>query len=189
MKRYAVLFGMLALAALATSAGAQIPEPSGSYGLTAPGTFAVCLNPTTYAEEACSTSGVLVYPITFVEVGTITYSSGTFCESDYQVTAALPPSASPSSATLNAHTVGKLTSYDAATGTGTGEFTGYNGGSCIGASFDSRGATEVSSGTYQIVVTEGGKRNDVLITSLTNPTNSLGSVSLTATELRQTPHS
>jgi hypothetical protein len=191
MKRYAVLFGMLAVAALATSAGAQIPEPSGSYAVSVHGSFALCLNPS-FAAGECGASGVTAFPVSFEEVGTITYASGIGCESDYQVLAALPSSPAYTAAnivSLNAHVVVKITSYDAATGVGTASTTGYTGGSCNGASFDSSGATETSTGTIQIVVTEGGKRNEVLVTQDTGvPVSDLASVQLSGTDLKQTPH-
>jgi hypothetical protein len=188
MKRYTVSFGMLALAMLlANSAGAQIPEPSGQYSTTAHGSFAVCLNPANgYAEESCSANNALVYPITETLVGAGTIESGIYCENDYVVDADLPPNVTPSTVTLNEHAVGKVTSYDPATGIGTGSDTSYTGGSCNGTSFDSSGATEVSSSTFQFVVSEGGKRLDWNITQLTNPTNSLGSVSYTGTDVTQT---
>jgi hypothetical protein len=185
MKRYALLFGMLAVAALATSAGAQIPEPSGQYSIARHGSFAVCLNPTTYADEACSTSGVFVYPVTDIAVGSITYKSDTGCGTDTEIFSALPPSALPSS--LGPETVVvKVTNYSSTTGVGAASYTGYSGGSCIGASFNSSGATVIASGTLEFVVTEGGQRVEITFTQLTNPTNSLGSVSLFDTDLKQT---
>ena len=191
MKRYAVLFGMLAVAALATSAGAgaQIPEPSGQYSIARHGSLALCLNPAAnFAAESCSASGVLVYPVTDIAVGSITYASGSGCGTDTEIFSALPPSAMPS--ILNPETVVvKVTNYSSTTGIGTASYTGYSGGSCNGASFDSSGATEIASGTLQFVVTEGGKQVEITFTQLTNPTSSLGSVSLFDTDLKQTPHS
>jgi hypothetical protein len=186
MKRYALSFWMLVVAALATSAGAQIPGPTGQYSETAHGSFAVCLNPAKgYSEESCSANNALVYPITETLIGAGTIGSGIYCENDYVVDADLPPDVTPSSVTLNEHSVGKTTSYDSTTGTGTATFTDYTGGSCNGTSFDSSGATEVSSGTMQFIVSEGGKRENWNITQLTNPTNSLGSVSYTGTNVTQ----
>jgi hypothetical protein len=180
---------MLAVAALATSAGAQIPEPSGSYSISVHGSFALCLNPANnYAEESCSASNAVAYPLTSLITGTITWASGKGCENDYAVYTALPPTTTPHTVVLNAHTVAKITSYDAATGTGTALSTGYTGGSCHGADFDSSGATETSTGAVQFVLTEGGRRNDILVTQLTNSTNSIGGFSLSATDLKQTPH-
>ena len=187
MKRYASSFAMLALAGLvATSAGAQIPQQTGQYSETAHGSFAVCLNPAAgYTEESCSANNALVFPITETSIGAGTIESGIFCENNYAVDADLPPTVSPSTAALNEHTVGKTTSYDSTTGTGTATFTGYAGGSCRGTRFNASGATEISSGTMQFVVGEGGTRVDWNITQLTNPTNSLSSVSYTGTRLRQ----
>ncbi|MBV9481569.1 MAG: hypothetical protein JO249_12580 [Acidobacteria bacterium] len=195
MKRYAILFVMLlAVAAVAASADDEqgIPEPSGSYAVSVHGSFALCLNPSeNFAAGACGASGVTAYPVSFEEVGTITYASGIGCESVYQVLAALPSSpayTAPNIVSPNAHTVVKITSYDAATGVGTASFTGYTGGSCNGASFDSSGAIETATGTLQIVVTEGGKRNEVLVTQNTGvPVSDLASVQLSGTDLKQTP--
>ena len=171
---------------------AGIPEPSGSYAISAHGSFALCLNPSEdFAAGECGASGVTAYPVSFEEVGTITYASGIGCENDYQVLASLPSSPAYTAAnivSLNAHTAVKITSYDPATGTGTASITGYTGGSCIGASFDSSGATETSSGTVQIVVTEGGNRNEILVTQDTGvPVSDLASVQLSGTDLKQMP--
>ena len=171
MKRYALLFGMLAVAALATSAGAQsIPEPSGQYSIARHGSFAVCLNPTTFADESCSKSGVFVYPLTDIAVGSITYESGSGCGTDTEIFSALPPNATPSTPGPETVVV-KVTHYSSTTGIGTASYTGYSGGSCDGASFDSSGATEIASGTQQFVVTEGGKQVEITYTQLTNPTS------------------
>ncbi|MBV8773564.1 MAG: hypothetical protein JO166_14725 [Deltaproteobacteria bacterium] len=79
-----------------------------------------------------------------------------------------------------------MTKYDSTTGIGSASYTGYSGGSCNGTSFDSSGATEIGSATLQFVVTRGGRQIDITFTQLTNPTNSIGSVSLFDTDLRQT---
>jgi hypothetical protein len=68
---------------------------------------------------------------------------------------------------------------------GTASTTAYMGGSCHGADFDSSGATESSTGAIQFVLSEGRRHNDILVTQLTSPTNSIGSFSLSATDLKQ----
>jgi hypothetical protein len=136
-------------------------------------------------KESCSANNALVFPTIETSIGAGTIESGIFCENNYVVDAALTPDVTPSTVTLDEHTVGKTTSYDSTTGTGTATFTGYAGGSCSGTSFNSSGATEISSGTMQFVVGEGGRRVDWNITQLTNPSNSLSSVSYTGTRLRQ----
>jgi hypothetical protein len=82
----------------------------------------------------------------------------------------------------------EITNYDPTTGIGTKSFTRYSGGSCSGANFDSTGATEISFGTLSFVATDGGKREDEVVTQLeAYPTNYAGSVSLFVTEQKQTP--
>lgn len=184
---YAISFVVLALAAAAASAGEQaIPEPSGQYALSIHGSLALCLNPAeNFAPGVCGASGVTTFPLTDEEIGTVTYGSGIGCESYYQVLAALPPNTLPTIVTLNGHLVITITTYDRATGVGTISFIGYTGGSCNGASFDSSGATEASTGTIQFVVVNK-KHIEILVTQLTSPTNSIASPQISGTDLKQT---
>lgn len=181
----------LALAPLAWADGQGIPEPSGTYAISGHGSFALCLNPSeNFAAGACGASGVTAYPASFEQVGTITYASGMGCESDYQVLAALPSSPvygvlNTNIVSLNAHTVVTITNYDSTTGVGTASTIGYTGGSCNGATFDSSGATETSTGTIQIVVVSR-KRNEILVTQDTGvPVSDLANVQISGTDLRQ----
>jgi hypothetical protein len=129
-------------------------------------------------------SRALVARVSDIATGSITYSSGLDCGTDTEVFNSIPPSASLPM--LNPETIViKVTNYNSTTGIGT--YTAYSGGSCTGATFDSRGATEEVTGTLEFVVTEGGRQVNVAITQLQSPTNSLGSVSLFETHLKQTP--
>jgi hypothetical protein len=170
-----VPFGELASSALAQGSSTIPTPPPGNYSQTEHGSFAICLNPAKdYAEQACGQSGVQAFPLSSVIVGAVTTdASGNACASESEVDADIPPAGYQPTVTLNEHSTSKVTSYDSSTGFGSGSFTGYTGGSCNGASFDSSGATEISSGTFQFVVTENGKRVDYIITQLTNPTNSI----------------
>jgi hypothetical protein len=152
--RYTALPIMLATAILSQSAIAddggrgRIPLPTGQFSITTQGSLALCLNPSTFAEESCGTAGVLVYPITLTVAGVETRdATGNACATETQVSGALPPSASPSNINSKAHLVNNLLDYDAATGIGDNANTGYTGGTCVGANFDSTGATVVSTGT------------------------------------------
>lgn len=198
--RYAVLLVVLAAFAAVLSQKAiagkgednrgqgRIPLRAGQFSSTTQGSFALCLNPTTFALESCSTSGVLVIPQSHLENGvTNVDASGNSCATSTAVNSDLPVDVFPPSVITNLHSVNKLLNYNSMTGIGDGSFTGYTGGVCHGATFDSTGATEVSSGTFQIVVTDDGKRIDILTTGLTNPNGSIGSFSLSGTDLRQTP--
>jgi hypothetical protein len=182
---FALIFSQKAIAGKGNG-GQGIPIPSGQFSSTAQGSFAVCLNPTTFVEESCSTSGALVAPLTLLDNGVVTGDgSGNSCEAFTEVDTDFPPDASPPTVTTNEHSVSKELDYDSTTGTGDGSFTSYTGGSCNGASFDSTGATELSSGTFHFVVSRDGSRIDFLITKLTNPTSSLGDFGLSGTDLKQ----
>jgi hypothetical protein len=199
--RYAVLLVMLAVFAAVLSqkaiagkgaSGGQggtggIPLPAGQFSSTAQGSFAICLNSTTFALESCTTSGVLAIPQGYLATGAATQDNeGNSCAAFTQVVSDLPVDASPPSVTPNTHVTGKLLNYDSTTGTGDNSFIAYTGGTCNGVTFDSTGATEVSNGTSHFVVTDDGKRIDFLFTTLTNSTSSIGDFSLSGTDLRQT---
>jgi hypothetical protein len=163
-----------------------IPLPTGRYSSTVQGSLAICLNPNTFAEESCSTSGVLVVPLSVLDNGIITEDTqGNNCATVTEVDSNLPVDASPPTVTPNQHIVGKVLHYDSATGTGDGRFTTYIGGTCIGATFDSTGATRISSGTDHFVVSDGGERIDFILTKATNSADSIGDFSLSGTNLRQ----
>jgi hypothetical protein len=83
------------------------------------------------------------------------------------------------------NTVSTVTSYDPTTGTGDGNFTGYFGGKCNGATFNSTHALLITNGTYHFTVSNGRERFDFLLTSLTNPVGVIGSFSVSGTLLRQ----
>jgi len=193
MKRYAALSATTIFATILsqiTPAEAQsIPLPSGRYSFAIQGSVADCYNPTTNAPEACSTSGAVAVAYSVLQSGHILYDfSGNGCEEVTQVINSLPPNASPPIVSSTVTGTKKVTNYDSTTGIGTASFTRYSGGSCNGANFDSTGATEISFGTLQFVVTDGGKREDEVVTQLEGyPTNNAGSISLFVTEQKQTP--
>jgi hypothetical protein len=184
---FAAVLSQKAIAGKGESGGGGIPLPAGQFSSTLQGSFAICLNPTTFALESCSTSGVLAIPLSLLDNGAVTGdAAGNSCTTFTEVDSDLPVDASPPSVTANEHSVGTLLNYDSTTGTGDASFTGYTGGTCNGATFDSTGATEVSSGTFHFVVSEGGNRFDDVITKLTNGTGSIGDFSLSGAALRQT---
>jgi len=82
--------------------------------------------------------------------------------------------------------VSKFIDYDPNTGTGDVSSTGYVGGRCIGARFDSEDATKTSSGTAHVVLSNDGNRTDFIVTQVTNPTSSIGSFSISGFNLGQT---
>jgi hypothetical protein len=171
-----------------TNQGAMAKSPSvasplsGQYSELLQGSQAYCLDPTTFALEDCSTSGAIVAPVSYLANGSVTYAGDVGCKTHTVVVAAIPPTNAPV-VLENDTVVITVTSYDPTTRIGTTSFTGYEGGSCNGASFDKKGATESASGTAQFVVTQGGNQVNVIDTQDTNPTNSLMNASLSGIEL------
>jgi hypothetical protein len=188
MKRTAtiiVLLAGLAVVSILKTASAQdtsavnIPLKAGTVSTNSSGSIAICLNPNTFNEEPCTTKNVLAVPLTILNVGTVTGDGqGHGCQSVTAVVSNFPVDASPPDVTPNENTVIKITDYDPRTSTGDNTFTTYIGGHCVGAYFDKTGATLNSSGTGHFVVSENGNRVDGIVTSLTNPTNSIGDFSL-----------
>lgn len=165
----------------------KIPLVVGQFSFVAQGNVAICLNPATSTPESCRTSGVRVISAMGTDYGAVTWDNeGRSCASYTNVQSALPIGASPPSVTPNSHIVTELTDYDPTTGTGDNNFTVYVGGKCNGATFDSSGATEFSTGTEHFVVSDGGNRVDFILTTLTNSTDSIGGFSFVGTELKQT---
>ena len=179
-------FAVLQSRSAMAGGGGGIKLPSGNFSVVLQGSLAVCLNPSTFAEEACTTSGALVFPVTVLQTGALTIDDqGDFCGSPAEVDSALPPGTTPPSVATNLHSTGKLLDYDNTTGAGDSSFTAYAGGACNGSTFDSSGATQTASGTYHLVVAEDGKRMDLVVTQLTNPSNSVGTFSLSGTDRKQ----
>jgi len=182
-----------------SDAVAQIPFPAGQFSDTAHVYVALCVNPSTIADEPCSTSGAAVLADAALDNASLTLdSAGNGCATITEVDSFLPiassssisPSTlaaintSPPFVTTNSHGVFTLDDYDQTTGIGHRSFTVYFGGTCTGASFNSSGATKVNTGKQQFVVTNGGNRIDFVGLSFSNP--SFGSFSDSGTELRQT---
>jgi hypothetical protein len=165
--------------------GVKLSALSGTFTLRDSGSLAVCLNPTTFAPEDCTTKGVLIYPLTIVGTSVINRDSkGNICETASDVTAALPPNAQPSSPGTSI-SVGKLTDYDPTTGQGDYAITGYSGGKCNGSSFDSSGATKSDTATVHIQATSAD-RVDIFLSSYTAvPVSFIESFTLSGYELRQ----
>ena len=70
MKARCLLLLLILVSFTSQKALAQsFPLKAGTFSQTVTGSIAVCLNPTTFAEEACTTRGVLAAPITVLSVG------------------------------------------------------------------------------------------------------------------------
>jgi len=185
--RFLVLLLTLATLTGQKAFAQSFPLKAGTFSSTVTGSLAVCLNPTTFALEACTTKGVLVAPLTVLSVGRgVGDAKGNACSSVVETDSDFPVDASPPLVTKNEHVVAKLTTYDPTTGVGDGTSTTYTGGQCKGASFDSTGATVASTGTFHDVVSENGNRADLIVTSVSNSTKSVGDFSLYVVSRLQT---
>ena len=163
-----------------------LEELAGTYALTAQGSFFFCFTPTPpYPPAACGSPGSAGIPVGAVEIGDVTSdTAGNACATIKETLSQLPVTASPSSV-IEINVVSKVTSYDPITGTGDRSSTGYSGGKCKGATFDSTGATAGSSSTEHFAVSNNGKRINTVVTSLTNPDGSIGGFSISVTQVRE----
>jgi hypothetical protein len=154
------------------------PPPNGSYSTTLSGSFAVCLDPTSFQEESCSTSKAQAFPVTVVNNGTAVALNGTSCGSSVEVDSDFPVDISPPIVTTNETTTATVTDFNPNTDSGDESFTTYFGGSCNGSVIDTTGATQASTGTLHFVVSQKGTRLDSIVTALQDPNNSIGDFSL-----------
>jgi hypothetical protein len=171
---------------------APIPESAlaGTYTVTGGGSYAFCTGPApTFTEIPCSKfiEGVdFFWPQTLVSLGEVTWDTkGNYCSTLTQTSSDLPPGFSPPSVFTAAHNVASPTSYDPSTGVGDVSATGYTGGSCNGAVFNSKGATKTSTTSIHFVASDSGNRIDLLETKFQNPVGGIGAFSITATHLKR----
>jgi len=126
--RFLVLLLMLATLTSQKALAQNFPLKARTFSSTVTGSLAICLNPTTFALEACTTKGVLVAPLTVLSVGRgVGDAKGNACSSVVETDSDFPVDASPPLVTKNEHVVAKLTTYDPTTGVGDGTSTTYTG--------------------------------------------------------------
>ena len=162
-----------------------VEDLAGTYALTAQGSFFFCFTPTPpFPPAQCGSPGSTGVSVSAVEVGVSTSdAAGNSCATLTETLSELPVTASPSGVVV-INIVSRTTSYDPTTGTGDKSDTGYSGGQCHGATFDSTGATVGSSATEHFAVSKNGKQIDAIVTSLANPDGSIGGFSISVTQLR-----
>jgi hypothetical protein len=164
--------------------GIPLSSLAGTYVVTVHGSLALCTD-ANFQEAACSEDAKHVLPLTVAEVGVETIdSTGNACTSYVETLSDLPPDFSAPIVVNPAVVVSKTTKYDPTTGQGDTSVTGYNGGSCNGATFNSSGATLNHTATTHFVVVSD-KKLEVIVTSVTDPTNGIGDFSVTATAIRR----
>jgi hypothetical protein len=168
------------------SEGIPLAALAGKYSSTAHGSYALCLDPNNnFASISCTDKKAVAFPKTEVDVGNGTQDAeGNSCTTYTGTLSDQPPDVSPPVVVVF-HVVGKPKGYDPATGSGDGTFTSYTGGNCVGANFNSGGATIATTGTFHFVAGNDGKRTDFNLTSFTNPIGGIGDFSYYVTNLPQ----
>jgi hypothetical protein len=162
----------------------DIPLKAGSFSVHQEGSLTLCLKPDFSDVESCSAVGAVPTPFNDAAVGQFTQDkAGNSCDT---LTSTLSFSGGdPNPRVTVLHVVGTVTVYDPATGVGDGSTTAYVGGKCTGSTFDKTGATLDSTATDHFVFSDGGKRSDFVVTSLSNPAGSIGGFALSGFGLQQ----
>ena len=182
---------LLANQRVAANEGIPLKALAGNYSFTCQGTFAICLDSTTFAPTNCGTGTPIVVPLTDLDVGALTRDDqGNACATGLGVDVSLPVGKNPPSVSPVHPAVAKTLNYDPATGTGDISVSEYSGGKCIGSTFDSAGAKQTTNFVFHFAASNGGKRIDMIVTSgtafVTDTTgNFIGGFSLSCTNLRQ----
>jgi hypothetical protein len=179
---FVMILVSLGLTALSPDIHAAAPPP-GSAEESLQGSITVCFAPDTTTPESCDQSGVASFFVSFLEVGRVVWDAqGNACASGVETIAVPGTSVTISQET---HLVGRLSNYDPTTQSGDGTGTGYSGGKCNGATFDDSGATVRSTAGFHFVISQGGKRLHSILTSLSFPSEDIGSFSISGTASKQ----
>jgi hypothetical protein len=174
--RKTMMLGVLAIGLVASTqamAGGPPYLPTGKFAITAEGT-----------EASCSGNNCVALKI--IEVGNVIRDGvGNACGTHAAVVTTVPPGAAPPTVVPSVTMVLKVTNYDPNTGVGDESLAEYSGGSCVGAHFNSNGATQETSGTLHFVVSDEGNRINSMITSLSLGGSPASGYSIRFTEQQQ----
>jgi hypothetical protein len=150
--------------------GVTLASLAGKFAARGGGFQTVCFNTGFTALEDCATAPHLV-PFNFTQIQHVTRGvAGNGCSVATTTNAPVFGTKFPSVGheLIN---VSNITSFDPATGSGTGSSKGYDGGSCNGAVFDSTGATQVNTTTFSFDVSDSGNRIETITTGFTAVTS------------------
>ena len=170
--------------------GVTLASLAGKFAGRGGGFVTICFSPGSVLPLiSCSSVSPLAVAVPFYE-NVITHqtrdAAGNSCGVSIESYARVLGTKNPAGTQMRTN-VG-TSSFDPTTGSGTTNFSRYKGGSCIGAAFDSTGATLTSTGTNSFVVSDSGNRIEFIWTSYTSiapvPGNGQG-VGLSETFIRQ----
>jgi hypothetical protein len=163
--------------------GVTLASLAGKFAGRGSGFFTLCFNAGFTAPEDCATAP---HQVPFNQTG-IFYRTGdvagNFCGVITITTAPVFGTKFP--AGVSTTTQVGTTTFDPTTGSGTESFSRYAGGSCIGAVFDSTGATLTGTTTRSFVVSDSGDRIESIITSFVSVAGSVKGNVFSTTSIRQ----
>jgi hypothetical protein len=142
-----------------------LADLAGKFSARGSGFSTVCFNSTSTALQDCATAPHIV-PFNFTRIEWETRDAGGNSCGVHTVTSA-PVFGTKFPSAGQKRTNVTTSSFDPATGSGTGSGTQYVGGSCNGAVFDGTGATKVVTFTFSFDVSDSGNRIETVVTGFT----------------------
>ena len=144
--------------------GITLASLAGKFAARGSGSLTLCFNAGHTALQDCATAP-LVVPYNFARIEQETRdAAGNSCGVPTVTSAPVAGTTFPAGVSTGT-IVGTTTSFDPTTGRGTIGVHGYHGGTCIGAVFDSTGATLTNTATFTFLVSDSGNRIEFINTS------------------------
>jgi len=144
--------------------GVTLASLAGKFAARGSGSLTLCFNAMHTALQDCATAPIVV-PYNFARIEQETRdAAGNSCGVPTVTSAPVAGTIFP--AGLSTATIVGTTTFDPTTGSGTISLKGYHGGTCIGALFDSAGATQTNTGTFRFLVSDSGNRIEAIATSV-----------------------
>ncbi len=159
----ATMIGSAKVSQAQDDGGVTLASLAGKFAARGSGFETVCFNTLFTALEDCATAPHVV-PFNLTQIQHTTRdAAGNGCS--ISTTTSAPVFGSRFPAGVNTRTnVSTTTSFDPATGSGTGSGSQYVGGSCNGAVFDPTGSTKVATFTFSFDVSDSGNRIESITT-------------------------
>jgi hypothetical protein len=144
--------------------GVTLASLAGKFAARGSGSLTRCFNAAHTALQDCATAPIVV-PYNFARIEQETRdAAGNSCGVPTVTSAPVSGTTFPAGVSTGT-IVGTTTSFDPTTGRGTIGVNGYHGGTCIGAVFDSTGATLTNTATFAFLVSDSGNRIEFINTS------------------------
>jgi hypothetical protein len=143
--------------------GVTLASLAGKFAARGSGSLTLCFNATHTALQDCATAPIVV-PYNFARIEQETRdAAGNSC--GFPIVTSAPVAGTIFPAGVSTATIVGTTTFDPTSGRGTINISGYHGGTCIGALFDSTGATLTNTSTFTFLVSDSGNRIEAISTS------------------------